>query len=77
MEVKVITTRQCSHRTNLEHELRDLGIDYESLIVEEHPEVAEKYGIRHSPNLIVDDQVVFRGQPNEHELRDFFAKRRH
>lgn len=77
MDVKVITTRQCIHRTNLEHELRDLGVDYESLIVEEHPELAEKYGIRHSPNLIVDDEVVFRRQPSEHELREFFAGRQH
>lgn len=53
-----------------------LGMDYELLFVEEHPEVVESYGIRHSPNLVVDEEVVFRGQPSEGELRDFFAKRR-
>ncbi|WP_303908075.1 thioredoxin family protein [Thiohalomonas denitrificans] len=75
MNVKVIATNLCSHRPNLEHELQDLGIDYELVIAEEHPEVIEKYGIRHSPNLVVDDEVVFRGQPSEHELREFFAGR--
>lgn len=74
MRIKIVATHMCSHRPNLERELRDLGIDYELLLVEEHPEVVEKYGIRHSPNLVVDDQVVFRGQPSEGELRDFFAK---
>lgn len=75
MDVKVIATHRCTHRPNLERELRDLCIDYELLIVEEHPEVVEKYGIRHSPNLVVDEQVVFRGQPSEGDLRDFFAAR--
>lgn len=77
MDVKVIATNLCSHRPNLERELQDLGIDYELVIAEEHPEVIEKYGVRHSPNLVVDDEVVFRGQPSEHELREFFAGRQH
>ena len=73
MNVKLIATRMCSHRINLERELCDLGIEYELVIAEEHPEVIEQYGIRHSPNLVVDEQVAFRGQPSEEELRRFFA----
>lgn len=75
MSVKLIATKTCSHRPNLERELRDLAIPYELLFVEEHPETITLYGIRHSPNLIVDEQVVFRGQPTERELRAFFASR--
>ncbi len=69
MNVQIICTHGCSHRHGLERELRDLGVDYELLFVEEHPEVAQKYAIRHSPNLVVDGKVVCRGQPTEGELR--------
>lgn len=75
MDVKIIATRTCSHCPNLERELKDLGIDYEVLRVEDHPELAEKYAIRHSPNLVVDDEVVFRRQPSGSELKEFFATR--
>lgn len=71
MNVMIVATKGCSHRPNLEKELRDLGVAYELVFVEDHPEVVEKYGIRHSPNLIVDDQVVCRQQPSESELRRY------
>lgn len=67
MSVKIIATKTCSHCPNLERELCDLGIPYEVVYVEEHPEVIGRYGIRHSPNLVIDEQVVFRGQPSEGE----------
>lgn len=73
MNVKILATRTCSHRPGLERELQDLGIVYETLFVEEHPEEAARHAIRHSPTMIVDDRVVFHGQPTEGELRDFFA----
>ena len=73
MKVQVVATRTCSHRPNLEQELRDLGIGYELIYVEEHPEAAIELGIRHSPVLVVDDQVVFQGQPSEGDLRSFFG----
>jgi len=75
MSVKIIATKTCSHRPNLERELRELGIAYEVIFVEDRPETIARYGIRHSPNLVVGEQVVFRGQPSEGELRAFFASR--
>lgn len=69
MKVQIIATRQCSHRPNLERELKDLGVDYEVLYVEEHPEVVARLGIRHSPNLVVDECLVYQGQPSEYEIR--------
>ncbi len=74
MNVMIIATRSCSHCRNLERELRDLGVVYELLFVEDHPEVVTRYGIRHSPNLVVDDTVVFRRQPSETELHELFRK---
>lgn len=74
MNVRIIATRNCSHYHNLEHELQDLAIVYELLFVEDHPEIVQRYNIRHSPNLVVDDEVVFRRPPTEGELRAFFTR---
>lgn len=74
MNVMIIATRSCSHRLNLERELRDLGVVYELLFVEDHPEVVTRYSIRHSPNLVVDDTVIFRRQPSDTELREVFRE---
>lgn len=70
MKVQIIATHQCTHRANLEHELNDLGVSYEVLYVEDNPELAGRYQIRHSPNLLVDEQLVCRGQPTESQLRE-------
>ena len=70
MNVMIIATRDCNHCTNLAKELNDLGVDYLLVYAEDEPELVKKYGIRHSPNLIVDDEVKFRRQPTEHELRE-------
>lgn len=75
MNVMIIATRSCSHCHNLERELRDLGVVYELLFVEDHPEVVARYDIRHSPNLVVDDTVVFRRQPSEAVLHELFRER--
>ncbi|MCK9530631.1 MAG: thioredoxin family protein [Gammaproteobacteria bacterium] len=74
MDVKIIATRDCTHRPNLERELRNLGIPYEFVCAEDHPEVAERYHIRHSPNLVIDDEVVFRGQPSEAEIKEVLRR---
>ncbi len=69
MNVQIVVTQHCSHCRNLEQELQDLGVDYQVLYVEEHPEVVNKFGIRHSPNVVVDERIIFRGQPTEAQLR--------
>jgi hypothetical protein len=73
MDVMIIATKACSHRPNLEKELEYLLIPYRMCFVEDCADLVEKFSIRHSPNLIVDDEVVFRKQPTELELRDFFS----
>jgi len=65
----IIATKDCTHCTNLTKELDDLGVKYRLIYAEDEPELVQKYAIRHSPNLIVDDEVKFRRQPTEHELR--------
>lgn len=75
MNIFIIATQGCSHCTNLKHELSDLGINCEVKFAEENPELVEKYQIRHSPNLIVNGEVIFRRQPTEAELKDLFANK--
>lgn len=53
----LLTTRTC-HCSNIEQELRDLGLVYERYYVEEHPELVERYKIRHCPMLIIDETRV-------------------
>lgn len=74
MKIELIATHGCSHRAGLERELRDLGYDYELIYVEEHPETAAHYSIRHSPNLVVDGKVISRGPIPEGELRQLIEQ---
>ena len=72
MDVIVIATKACTHRKNLEKELECLKIPYRMYFVEDRADLVQKFSIRHSPNLIVDNEVVFRNQPTEEELHAFF-----
>ena len=69
MNIKLLVTKSCSHRATIEKELNELGMDYEVIYAEEHPDAVAKYSIRHSPNIIVDDIVVCRRAPTEGELK--------
>jgi len=75
MDVLIIATKSCTHRKNLEEELKCLHIPYRLCFVEDCTDLVQKFGIRHSPNLIVDDEVVFRKQPTEVELHAYFDTR--
>ena len=72
MDVIIIATKDCTHRQNLEKELECLRIPYRVCVVEDCADLVQKFGIRHSPNLIVDDEVVFRKQPTQVELHAYF-----
>ncbi len=74
MDVTIIATKSCIHRPNLEKALQNLNIPYALVYVEDQPELAAKLGIRHSPNLVVDGEVVFRHQPSDGELRQYIKR---
>ena len=76
MDVMIIATKACTHRQNLEKELECLKVPYRVCFVEDCADLVQKFSIRHSPNLIVDDEVVFRKQPTEVELHAFFSARK-
>ncbi|MGB7932354.1 MAG: hypothetical protein WCH04_09020 [Gammaproteobacteria bacterium] len=48
----IIDTKGCSHFENLAKELDEPGVEYRVFFAEDEPELVQKYGIRHSPNLI-------------------------
>lgn len=75
MDVMIVATKTCMHRKDLERELECLRIAYRVCFVEERADLVQKFDIRHSPILIVDDQVVFRNQPTEAELHAYFDSR--
>ncbi|TVZ28780.1 rhodanese-related sulfurtransferase [Gillisia sp. Hel_I_86] len=57
MEILIAVTKNCPHRTLLEHELQNAWLPYKVAYFEEHPELLEKYHVKHSPLLIVDGKV--------------------
>lgn len=65
MNVLILATKSCSHRSILEKGLQDLGLNYQVKYVEDDPEAMEKYQIHNSPNLIVNDTIVFRASPTK------------
>ncbi len=74
MNIFIIATQGCSHCANLKHELSKLGVDCEIKFAKENAELVEQYQIRHSPNLIINGEVVFRRQPTEIELKEVLKK---
>ena len=74
MDVLIVATKTCMHRQTLEKELACLKIPYRVCFVEERPDLVQKFNIRHSPNLIVDNEVIFRDQPTEIQLHAYFDK---
>ena len=72
MDVTIIATKTRMHRKNLEKELEHLRIPYRTCFVEDCADLVQKFSIRHSPNLVVDDQIVFRKLPTEVEVHAYF-----
>lgn len=72
MDVIIIATKGCSHCQNFSKELDEIGIEHQVKFAEDEPNLCESLAIRHSPNLLVDGEVIFRGQVDEVELRNYF-----
>lgn len=67
MKITIAATKKCNHRPILEEQLQDVGLQYEVMYFEDHPELIEKYGLKTSPLFIVDEKVVSAGMP-EHNI---------
>jgi predicted thioredoxin/glutaredoxin len=74
MKIELAVTRTCHHCPILEAELKNMGIPYPVRYVEDDPDLQARYRIKGSPNILVDDELVFRGMPELSELRAYFRK---
>ncbi|MCF8063007.1 MAG: thioredoxin family protein [Deltaproteobacteria bacterium] len=76
MSVELAVTRSCHHCPILEAELKRMGIPYSIRYVEDDPQLQKKLGLRGSPNILVDGELVFRGMPDISDLRAYFESRK-
>lgn len=74
MQVILAVTKTCRHCPIIEQEFKKMGIPYCVRYYEDHPEMVQKYKIKQSPVIIVDDIVVFHGMPKITELHKFFSQ---
>ena len=72
MNILLLATKSCSHCDNFSRELKNIGVKHEVLYCEDNSDLVTKYDLRHSPNLVVDGEVVFRRLPSEIELKQYF-----
>jgi predicted thioredoxin/glutaredoxin len=70
MNIIIAATKTCNHRPLLEKELHDEGLEYSVKYFDEHPELIEKFKIKKSPLLIVDDNLVSVGMPELSIIED-------
>lgn len=76
MKVELAVTRSCHHCAIIEAELKKLGVPYSVRYAEEDVELQKKHNIKGSPNILVDDELVFRGMPAIHEIVDYFKDKK-
>ena len=57
MEILIAATKTCHHRPLLEEIFKTAWLPYKVIYFEDHPEVLEKYELKHSPLLFVDEKV--------------------
>ena len=57
MKITLLTNKMC-HCVDVEQALDALGFEYERCDVEDNPGLAERFGVRYCPTLIVDERRV-------------------
>jgi len=74
MEILIAATKTCPHRPLLEKVLQEAWLPYKVNYFEDHPEIFEKYQLKHSPLLIVDERVESVGMPEIDIVNDLKAR---
>jgi len=80
MDVTILATRHCNHRSILEERLKAMSIPYTVRYFDDEPELVGKFDLLISPNILVGDEVVFRANPGrrlpqEVELQQMLERR--
>jgi len=76
MEILIAATKTCHHRPLLEKVLQEAWLPYKVNYFEDHPEIFEKYQLKHSPLLIVDEKVESVGMPEIDIVNDLKVRNR-
>ncbi len=74
MEILIVATKTCNHRPLLEKVLQEAWLPYNVMYFEDHPEIFEKYQLKHSPLLIIDEKVESVGMPKIDEVNKIKAR---
>ena len=74
MEILIAVTKTCPHRPLLEKMLQEAWLPYKVNYFEDHPEIFEKYQLKHSPLLIVDEKIESVGMPEMDIINDLKAR---
>ena len=72
LDVLINATKGFTDCMNLEQDLDLMQIEHRACSAEDCRDLVHRFGIPHSPNLVVDDEPVFRKQPTEEELHPYF-----
>lgn len=80
MDVTILATRHCNHRSILEGRLKAMSIPYTVRYFDDEPKLVGEFDLLISPNLLFGDEVVFRATPDrrlplETELQQMLEKR--
>jgi glutaredoxin len=73
MDVIIAVTKSCQHCSILQRELDEMQVPYRIHYLEEHSEWVDKFGLKGSPNIIVDGELIFRKMPEIKDLRLYFT----
>jgi len=74
MEISIAATKTCPHRPLLENMLQNAWLPYKVIYFEDHAELLEKYQLKHSPLLIVDEKVESIGMPGTDQINELKLK---
>ena len=74
MKILIAVTKTCPHRPLLEKMLQEAWLPYKVNYFEDHPEIFEKYQLKHSPLLIVDEKIESVGMPEMDIINDLKAR---
>ncbi len=70
MKITIAATKTCNHLPILEQQLQDAGLQYLTKYFEDHKELVERYQLKRSPVLLVNDEVVSVGMPKQEMITE-------
>lgn len=74
MDITLLVTRSCHHCALIEKELNARHLDYEVRYAEDNPDLASRFAIKQSPNIIVNGELIYRGMPDLPELQNYLDR---